>query len=320
MMGLYERKYLLMLKVLCLRILIGLGLSFLCLMTIFYVAPGSRIWMSALFPAFAVSSVGLLGNRMVLTRISSISSLKNRVVVLGTGPQAQRIERAERELRPANFIVLGFAPMEPCSTCMAEDRVVRANDLLLLSETLRADEVVVALEHPELSLPRETYSRHRDLLRARVRPVGNRPSLSQLAAFLQRQYDGTVRDGREAHLRHSGKSGVPLFALPMLCFTAMTIKLEDGGPIFYRQERVRLNGRKFSVIKFRSMRVDAEKDGVARWTSLIDPRVTFIGAIIRKIRIDEIPQIFNVLRGEMTFVGPRPERPTIVNDLIRDIS
>ena len=122
MMGLYERKYLLTLKVLCLRILIGLGLSFLCLMTIFYVAPGSRIWMSALFPAFALSSLGLLGNRVVLTRIASISSLKNRVLVLGTGPQAQRIERAERELRPANFIVLGFAPVEPCSTCVAEER------------------------------------------------------------------------------------------------------------------------------------------------------------------------------------------------------
>jgi sugar transferase (PEP-CTERM system associated) len=330
MMGLYERKYLLTLKVLCLRILIGLGLSFLCLMTIFYVVPGSRIWMSALFPALAVSSLGLLGNRMVLTRISSISSLKNRVLVLGTGPQAQRIERAERELRPANFIVLGFAPVEPCSTCVAEERVVRANDLLTLSETLRTDEIVVALEHSELSMPRET------LLQFRLRGI----RILDTATFFEREFgqleidrpypnwllfsNGTTMGRFETAAKRTFDIAVSmaflLFALPLLCFTAIAVKLEDGGPIFYRQERVGLNGRKFSVIKFRSMRVDAEKDGVARWASVNDPRVTFIGGIIRKIRIDEIPQIFNVLRGEMSFVGPRPERPSIVNDLIKDMS
>jgi|tagenome__1003787_1003787.scaffolds.fasta_scaffold20845334_2 sugar transferase (PEP-CTERM system associated) len=330
MMGLYERKYLLTLKVLCLRILIGLGLSFLCLMTIFYVAPGIRIWMSALFPAFAGSSLALLSNRVVLTRIASISSLKNRVLVLGTGPQAQRVERAERELRPANFIVLGFAPVEPCSTCVAEDRVVRANDLLSLSEALRADEIVVALEHPELSLPRET------LLQFRLRGI----RILDTATFFEREFgqleidrpypnwllfsNGSTMGRFETALKRTFDVSVSLsfllFAFPLLCFTALAVKIEDGGPIFYRQERVGLNGRKFSVIKFRSMRVDAEKDGVARWASINDPRVTFIGAIIRKIRIDEIPQIFNVLRGEMSFVGPRPERPTIVNDLIKDMS
>jgi exopolysaccharide biosynthesis polyprenyl glycosylphosphotransferase len=108
-------------------------------------------------------------------------------------------------------------------------------------------------------------------------------------------------------------------ALPVAAVTALAIHLEDGGPVFYRQQRVGLHGRPFMLLKFRSMRVDAEGDGIARWAIVGDQRVTKVGSIIRKTRVDEIPQVANVLRGEMSFVGPRPEQLAIVDELSRSI-
>ena len=102
-----------------------------------------------------------------------------------------------------------------------------------------------------------------------------------------------------------------------MLLTVLAIWLEDGvrAPIFYRQTRTGLEGKDFDVIKFRSMSTDAEKSGEAIWASQNDPRVTRVGAFIRKVRIDELPQLFNVLRGDMSFVGPRPERPVFVEEL-----
>src|SRR5262249_24123322 len=100
---------------------------------------------------------------------------------------------------------------------------------------------------------------------------------------------------------------------------ALAIKLDSAGPLFYCQERVGAHGRTFPVLKFRSMRTDAEKDGVARWAQTNDSRVTRVGKFIRRTRIDEIPQLLNVLKGDMSFVGPRPERPMFVDNLIRKI-
>ena len=104
-----------------------------------------------------------------------------------------------------------------------------------------------------------------------------------------------------------------------MLLTALLIVLEDGFAIFYRQERVGLDGRLFKVIKFRSMRNDAESDGKPRWATLDDERVTRVGRIIRRLRIDELPQLYNVLAGDMSLVGPRPERPYFVDQLTRDI-
>ncbi len=106
-----------------------------------------------------------------------------------------------------------------------------------------------------------------------------------------------------------------IFSLPLLVAIACLIKLDSPGPILYRQDRVGSRGKVFTIFKFRSMRVDAELDGSPKWAAKRDPRVTRVGAIIRKLRIDELPQILNVLRGDMSFVGPRPERPFFVADL-----
>lgn len=104
-----------------------------------------------------------------------------------------------------------------------------------------------------------------------------------------------------------------VIALPAMLVTGLCIKLYDKGPVFYKQKRLTLNGKEFYVYKFRSMRVDAEKDGVARLASNNDSRITPIGNFIRKVRLDELPQLWNILKGDMSIVGPRPERPEIAN-------
>jgi sugar transferase (PEP-CTERM system associated) len=110
-----------------------------------------------------------------------------------------------------------------------------------------------------------------------------------------------------------------LLSLPVMLIAALAIVIENGFPVFYRQERVGLNGRLFNVIKFRSMRRDAEKDGKPVWAKAQDNRVTKVGRIIRKLRVDELPQLFSVLTGDMSLVGPRPERPFFVDQLTKEI-
>ncbi len=130
-----------------------------------------------------------------------------------------------------------------------------------------------------------------------------RPPDRQIEAFLRRLFDIAI------------SLAVLALTAPLLLLTALAMKLDDPGPVFYRQERVGLNGRPFMLLKFRSMRVDAEAGSGPTWAANDDPRVTRVGRFIRRLRIDEVPQIFNVLQGTMSFVGPRPERPHFVRQL-----
>ena len=104
-----------------------------------------------------------------------------------------------------------------------------------------------------------------------------------------------------------------------MLLTALAVKLQDGGPALYKQKRLTIGGREFYVYKFRSMRVDAEKDGVARLASAGDSRITPVGSFIRKVRLDELPQLFNILKGDMSFIGPRPERPEIIRQYVEEM-
>ncbi|MBQ1488715.1 MAG: sugar transferase, partial [Lachnospiraceae bacterium] len=110
-----------------------------------------------------------------------------------------------------------------------------------------------------------------------------------------------------------------ILASPIMLISAIIIKLSDFGPVFYKQNRVTRDGKVFKIIKFRSMRVDAEKDGKARLASKGDPRITPFGRFIRKVRIDELPQLFNIIAGDMSFIGPRPERPEIIEQYIKEM-
>jgi sugar transferase (PEP-CTERM system associated) len=191
---------------------------------------------------------------------------------------------------------------------------------------LNANEVVLALEERRNAIPLD------DLLRVRTAGV----HVNEITTFLERE-TGRVdlrstnpswlifSDGFSSGRRLSSvakrvfdvmASGVLLvLTVPLVMLTALFIRLESRGPAFYRQTRVGLFGQEFDILKLRSMRIDAEVAGKAVWAEKDDPRITRVGRVIRMLRIDELPQVWTVLKGEMSFVGPRPERPSFVKEL-----
>lgn len=331
LMGLHYRRYIADLRMTALRIAAGHALAFILLSTIFYLAPGVRIWLSALLPAMALSLVGTYLIRLAYVRIADIRMFKRGVLVLGAGAQAAAIEALERSGQSGRFHCVGYVPSD-CEETMVDGQLLPAGgrSLLALAAQEGASEIVVALKDRRARLPID------ELLACRLQGI----QVTQFATFMERE-TGRVElealnpswlifsDGFSAALRFQRllKRGFDIvtslvvlgFTLPVSALAAIAIVSCDGGPIFYRQDRVGQHGRIFRLLKFRSMRVDAEKDGVARWAQQADSRVTPVGFILRRTRIDEIPQIYNVLRGEMSFIGPRPERPTIVEQLRREI-
>jgi sugar transferase (PEP-CTERM system associated) len=213
-----------------------------------------------------------------------------------------------------------------------DDRMLKADQgLRELCERYDVAEVVVAMEDRRRGFPA------RDLLECRLAGI----DVVELLTLLERETgrvrldalnpswmifgDGFRRDTfrlmSSRVLDLSASLVIVLLTLPIMLITALAIKLEEGwrAPVFYRQERVGLGGKTFELLKFRSMRTDAEKAGQAVWAQKNDTRVTRVGGIIRKLRIDELPQILNVLRNDMSFVGPRPERPAFVAELAEKI-
>jgi sugar transferase (PEP-CTERM system associated) len=314
-------------KVVFLRLMVAFGLALFAMSVIFYLFPVARIWLSALGPGLLIGFGGLVLSRAAFLRLSSAAAFKKRVLVLGAGSNAKRIQALAEDAAHARFVCLGFVPMGPGEVMVEAHRLIRANDPLpALSGKLGADEIVTALEDRRLVLPID------ELLDCRLHGI----NVTNFSTFMEQQtgqvelqslypswlvFSEGFAGGSPVQRRM--KRGIDMVVsavflvatCPLMAVTALAIYLEDRGPVFYRQERVGLQGKVFSVMKFRSMRVDAERDGIARWAQLRDPRITHVGNFIRGSRIDEIPQIINVLRGEMSFVGPRPERPSIVDEL-----
>ena len=138
--------------------------------------------------------------------------------------------------------------------------------------------------------------------------------------FLTREYSMTIEQRIVKRLIDVVCSLILIvLASPFMLITALAVKLYDHGPVLYKQVRCTTGGKEFEILKFRSMRVDAEKDGVARLASQNDSRITPVGKFIRKVRLDELPQLFNILKGEMSFIGPRPERPEIIKQYMEDM-
>ncbi|MGD9615219.1 MAG: TIGR03013 family XrtA/PEP-CTERM system glycosyltransferase [Alphaproteobacteria bacterium] len=276
--------------------------------------------------------VCVLVTRITFSRIADLDLLKRRVVVLGAGEKAARI--AGLAAAGANRYFVPVAYLD----CGGESRVATAarigpcdkepDALVDCARRLAATEIVVATDDGD-ALPVA------ELLRCRAAGI----RVSNYMDFVERQTKTVDPDAlqpswlifsdgfRDSALAQLSKRcfdlvfalALLLFALPLMLLTALAIVLDSKGPIFYRQERVGLNGQSFLVIKFRSMRTDAEKDGAPQWAAQRDVRVTRVGALIRKLRIDELPQLLNVLRGEMSLVGPRPERPCFVEEFTREI-
>jgi sugar transferase (PEP-CTERM system associated) len=308
------------------RLVVAIALGILALSLVFFLLPPVSFWRSSLFYAMWFALVALFLVRALLKNLLGCERLKRRVLVLGAGPRAARIE-ALAAARGAGFAVVGFVGMNDGASAVAAS--VNRDDIKSLPDhllALNAGEVVLALEERRNALPLN------DLLRIKTTGV----SIHDFSSFLERE-TGRVdldslnpswlifSDGFSAGRRLSSVAkrlfdivvSTLLLATfgPVILVTALLVKLESKGPAFYRQRRVGLYGQLFDVIKLRSMRQDAEVGGKAVWAQKDDPRVTRIGRFIRKTRLDELPQAWSVLKGQMSFVGPRPERPQFVADL-----
>lgn len=315
-------------------LLVRIGLSFLiasvAMSVVFYAFPDLVVGRGVMAYAMLFTFVGVLGLRSLFFRVTHHEAQSTTVLVLGTGRQAQMI--ADLEPVQPGFRVVGYVPVNEQETHIRQDRWIAHNKRLMdIVLDYEVDEIVVAPDDRRLRLPvdeildckmsgtmvldllsffeKETSRIKLDVLHPSWIFFSDGFRLSGLTQYSKRFLDLLV--------------GVVIFLLswPFMLLVALAIWVESGGkgPIFFHQVRVGLNGRSFKVHKFRSMRTDAEADGVARWATKNDSRITRVGAVIRKARLDELPQVFNVLRGEMSLVGPRPERPQFVEQLEKEI-
>jgi sugar transferase (PEP-CTERM system associated) len=305
----------------------GAATSFL-----FYAIPKFHNEEGLLGVATLAALVGLAISRTVFAQLVDENIFKRKVLVYGCGRNAGAISNLRRRTDRRGFMLVGFVQPEG-EVCSVTVDALRdgAEGLSALCDRLGVDEVVVAMEDRRRGFP------ILDLLECRLAGI----DVTELLTFLERE-TGRVRidvlnpswmifgEGfRRDTLRLMSSRVLDIVAsalilvltLPVMLAAALAIKLEEGwkAPVFYGQPRVGLGGHPFTVLKFRSMRTDAERDGQARWATKGDDRVTRVGAFIRKVRIDELPQIICVFRGHMSFVGPRPERPAFVADLAQKI-
>ncbi len=324
--GVYRHEALLSVRFAAARLVVALAIGVLAVSTLTFLFPGIMFWRSSLLYATAVSLLALVAARTLLRRTLGGEGLKRRVLVLGAGPRAARLQRLSRRdgstFRTVGFVGMNDGPEE------VESAVNRADIPSLARHIVRlgAGEIVLALEERRNALPLD------DLLRAKTTGV----QIHEFSSFIERE-SGRVdlrslnpswlifSDGFSSGRRVSSVAkrlfdivvSLVLLVLtaPVVALAALAVKLETKGPAFFRQRRVGIYGEPFELIKIRSMRIDAEVGGKAVWAVKDDPRVTRVGSFIRKVRIDELPQAWSVLKGEMSFVGPRPERPQFVADL-----
>lgn len=316
-------------------LLVRIGLSFLfasmAMSLLFYAIPGLFVGRGVLGYALLIALLALLILRAIFYRTAGEDIRKHRVLVLGTGKHAQMV----RELAGISdsFLVAGFVQLNDTEDEIEASYRMNLNGPLLEAAVAReVDEIVIAVDDRRRRLPLQ------ELLDCKMSGI----TVLDLPTFFEKEAAciridmvtpgwllnatgfrgmGAGQYGKRA-FDLIGASLVLLMTWPFMLCTALAILAESGwrGPVFYHQTRVGLNGRTFRLHKFRSMRTDAESDGKARWAKVGDDRVTRVGRFIRKTRLDELPQLINVLRGEMSLVGPRPERPEFVDEFSKKIS
>ena len=308
------------------RLLVAISLGVLFLSVMHFLLPDITLWRSNSLYAMGLSIALLLGIRILLGSMLGGEAFKRRLVVLGAGNRADRIREIEQR-KGSGFLVVGYIAMNDGLQVIPE--AINRSAIYNLADfvvRLAASEVVLALEERRNALPLG------DLLRIKTTGV----HVNEISTFLERE-TGRVdldsvnpswlifSDGFSAGRRLSSiakrlfdviaSSILLLLTGPMILLAALLVKLDSKGPAFYRQQRIGLYGEEFWIVKLRTMRQDAELSGQAVWAEKDDPRITRLGYWLRKLRIDELPQTWTVLKGEMSFVGPRPERRQFVEDL-----
>jgi sugar transferase (PEP-CTERM system associated) len=308
------------------RLLVAISLGVIFLSIMLFALPGITLWRSNSLYAMVISFFLLFTVRAMLGKMLGGNAFKRRVLILGAGQRALRITKLA-DLPGAGFVVVGHIAMndgeQVIPSAINREHIDNLSDHVT---TLRANEVVLAIEERRNSLPLA------DLIRLRTTGV----HVNEVSTFLERE-TGRIdlrsvnpswlifSDGFSSGRRLSSfakrvfdiaaSAFLLALALPLILLGALLVKLDSKGPALFRQKRVGLYGSEFELIKLRSMRTDAEADGKAIWAQENDPRITRIGQWIRKLRIDELPQCWSVLKGDMSFVGPRPERPEFVAGL-----
>jgi sugar transferase (PEP-CTERM system associated) len=309
--------------------LVSLFLSAPMAYALFGEVPTPQVGYAALQVGALLALLAIVTLRVSAATLGLGPVMTRRVMVLGTGPEAEAVEKS---LQRGSVRVVGFYPVGNDSEIhVPHGRLVAPGDsLAATTRKLKVNEIIVAIsERRGGGMPVN------DLLECKLAGV----RVLDLSSYFERAL-GQVRldslraswlifgDGfRQGAVRSFIKrvfdivvaTALLVLSLPIVLLTAVCILAESGLPLLYRQERVGQAGRLFHVIKFRSMRSDAESDGKPRWAASNDERVTSVGRFIRKYRIDEVPQLLNVLRGEMSLVGPRPERPYFVDTLTQEV-
>jgi sugar transferase (PEP-CTERM system associated) len=314
-----------------LRLLLSFAFGGIGLLVLYYLVPPSYIGRGVLALALVFGLIGVTALRMIQQQLTRTDVFRRRVLVLGAGKNADLINsRLRRGSDRRSFVLVGFVPLSGQPVRVPEALLINTDfGLSDLAEWLQVYEIVVAPDERRGGLPME------EMLKCAQRGI----TVTDLSTFFEREAgvvtlnvldpSWLVFSGGFDHSmpRRLGKrlfdlvaaSVLLLVSWPIMLVVALCVWRESGSPILYRQTRVGESGRGFELVKFRSMRNDAEQDGRARWASSDDDRSTRIGRFLRLSRLDELPQLFNVLRGEMSFVGPRPERPHFVDLLTHEI-
>jgi sugar transferase (PEP-CTERM system associated) len=332
-MGLYQRRFRYATAGMVMRTATAFLGGAVVLAIVYYAAPSISLGRGQFAISIGIALVAVTAVRIVFMKTLGQAGLKRRVLVLGAGERAAQIPRQlRRRVDQQGFTVVGYVHVRGEHDVVDEEEVIRPDvTLLALAKELEVDEIVVAVGERR----RKGFPVH-DLLDCKLSGI----DVIDLQEFFERETgkikldllnpswlifsDGFNHGEIQSAVKYLFDILVSLVLLavawPFMLLTAAAIFVESGfrGPILYRQIRVGQHWRLFHVYKFRSMRTDAEKDG-AKWAVKNDDRVTRVGRFIRKVRLDELPQIFNVLKGDMSFVGPRPERPEFVTQLSEQI-
>jgi len=330
--GLYQRGLREDPREIALRIGVAVIIGTLLMAAIGAFAPQLAIGSQALMVALVFSLVGVTIFRALVYRYLDSDYFKRRVMILGAGDLAAQVERLRRRSDWHDMLLLGYVPVPGEYAVVSPEKLLPLRSSLReLAEQLRADEIVVAIGDRRRHFP------IRDILDCKMAGI----QVVDMVGFFERQTgriniealnpstmvfaDGIVQAVLKSYVHRAFDLAISLvvlvLALPIMALAALCVWFESGGrgPILYRQTRVGRDGELFRILKFRSMSVDAEHHGGARWAVPEDSRVTAVGSVLRATRIDELPQLINVLKGEMSFVGPRPERPEFVEELTNEI-
>jgi len=303
-------------------LVLGLGLISL----VFYWVPDLYFGRGILGIVMLLAMAGILLTRAAFFKWSSLGISESRVMVLGAGAKAKECsDLIENDPGCHKFQIVGFVPLPgeehqvpPISVLPAEGTLVSMVNKYSVSEVIVAvgnrrnggfpiqELLECKLNGVKVSDAAKFYERER----GQIRVDSLYPSW---LVFGEGFEQGLLRTAVKRVFDLAASMILLVVTFPVMLVTALCILVEDGAPILFRQERVGKGGKTFMVLKFRSMKNDAEQEGKPQWAAANDPRTIRVGRIIRKLRIDELPQIFNVLKGEMSFVGPRPERPYFVD-------